>query len=97
MSDSFDSSFYLPTSTNQDSSASEPDEKQPRISQQPDQLDMGDDQNDLAKNDLGQDELEYTPLNYHWFYDAYVADKQIWKPFSYKDSALLESAYMKNL
>jgi hypothetical protein len=97
MSDSFDSSFYLPSSTYQDSTANDPDEKQRRISLQPEHLDTEYDQKDITKDDLSRDGLEYTPLNYHWFYDTYVADKQSWKAFSYKDSALLETVYMKNL
>lgn len=39
--------------------------------------------------------VQYKPLNYHWFYTTYVADKLVWQPTSYKDSNDLENIYKK--
>jgi len=40
--------------------------------------------------------IQYKPLEYHWFYTGYLADKLIWIPLSYKDSKNLEKIYTQN-
>jgi hypothetical protein len=41
--------------------------------------------------------IDYTPLDYHWFYVNHVQDKKVWLPMSFKDSASLERAYTQNM
>lgn len=39
----------------------------------------------------------YKPVNYHWFYTSYTANKLVWLALSNKDSTNLEDVYMKNI
>lgn len=86
MAENFDTMFYLPVSdTNSNPEASSPNLKpddEPTL-------------NDEAI--IITEKIEYKPLNYHWFYTGYLADKPIWLPMSYKDSNNLEIFYLKNM
>lgn len=45
---------------------------------------------------VSNEKVQYIPIEYHWFYTIISADRLIWLPFSFKDSAILEDVYSNN-
>ena len=90
MNENFDNSFYLPVST------TPPDAVE---SKRANDSTLGPDHQGLITNDesiaITETQIEYKPINWHWFYTDVVMTKTVWVPMSYKDSNILEVEYKK--
>ena len=91
MNENFENSFYLPVL------APSPDTEDTTKHEATSVLAPGDEP--LISNDesiaITETQIEYKPINCHWFYTSNVLSKTVWLPMSYKDSNSLEVEYKK--
>lgn len=92
MMNEVDDSFYS-------SSVPPSPSKSPEIKRSTSELDLDNYSDSIQVDDplINNEKIQYSPIEYHWFYTIISTERLIWLPFSFKDSSILENVYSENL